>query len=177
MHIKATVPGTEDTLTWTPGDLSSSTFVPQEDCKPSRWYLRHCAPGWDTLRPGDRRKNAVVFIWLTFSLNSKSFTYIFPLLMKRVVWKWNLRQSVRVQTQIVSYLNKVSINIQSLSLLIGSDRWQATWTLTSGFSATIANGADFILSISTKQKKPTLLHRLALPLKQTASSSETICYW
>ena len=69
-----------------------------------------------------------LFIWLTFSLNSKPFTYTFLLLIKRVNLKQNVRQSVRVynlpSSQIASHLNKAPIKIQSLFLLIGfgSDR-------------------------------------------------------
>ena len=65
----------------------------------------------------NRWKNAVAFIWLTFSLNSKP-------LIKRVGLKWNVRRSLRVHnppsSQITGHLNKVPIEIKSLSLLIGS---------------------------------------------------------
>ena len=63
---------------WLQKTVSSSTFVPQEDCKQSRWYLRHCAPGWDSCLsptaqdtdkdhcPPHRLKNAAAFYLINF---------------------------------------------------------------------------------------------------------------
>ena len=126
---------------WLQETISSSTFVAQEGCKQSGWFLGHCPLGemstdHDTDNdhwPGCRWKNDAAFIWLTFPLNSKPLTYTFLLLIKKVGLKWNLRQSVRVHpshpppSQIADCPNNVPIKIQSLSLLIGSGRWQAAW--------------------------------------------------
>ena len=122
---------------WLQEIKSSSTFVPQGACKPSRWYLSQGAPGWDAQdtdedhHPGHRCKNAAAFIWLAFSLNSKLLTCTFLFLINKVSLKWNLRRSVRIHnpssSQISGCLNKAPIQIQSLSLLIrsGGDRQHA----------------------------------------------------
>ena len=39
---------------------SNSTFVPQEDFKRSRWYLRHCASGRKLLLYQDAEKESLV---------------------------------------------------------------------------------------------------------------------
>ena len=56
---------------------------------------------------------------------------------------------------------------------------EASKTGRSEISAVRGNqgSAQTQLTPSTKQEKLTLLHRLASPLKWTASSSETVHYW
>ena len=121
---------------WLQETTSSSTSVPQENFKQSRWYLSHCVPEWGSIvqhiakdHPQDTDERMLQLLlqllsdWF-FSLNSKPLSYTFLLLMKRVSLKWKLRRSVRVQnppsSQIASHLSKAPIKIQSLVLLIGS---------------------------------------------------------
>ena len=74
-----------------------------------------------------------LFVWLTFCLNSKPFTYTVLLLIKMVSLKCNIRWSVRVYNlpsfQVAGHPNKMPNKIQSLSLFIGSGRWKAARTL------------------------------------------------
>ena len=88
-------------------------------------------PGETVCPPGHRWRNyeTAVFIWLTSFLNSKTLTYTFLLLIKRVGLKWNLR-SVRAQTHRLLrspalWIKRPQRFIQSLSPLTGSGRGQA----------------------------------------------------
>ena len=49
---------------WTPPDsrtpTSNSTFMPQEGCKRSRWYLSRCTPGREYLATQDTDKEPLL---------------------------------------------------------------------------------------------------------------------
>lgn len=105
----------------------ATVLQPQNGCRPGcRWRI-----SGEQMKGRWENRWAAAFIWLTFSLNAKPFTYPFHALIKKVGLRWDGSRSLKYITppssQITGHLNKVPM-IQPSSLLTssGSDR-QHQW--------------------------------------------------